>query len=133
MKGYTTLHVPGFDHAGISTQSVVENMLLKTEGKGRHDYGRDAFLTKVWEWKDKWVIPLPHRVRSFHADIANIFRNSRYHSRTLSQIQRLGTSSDWDRAAFTLDPVSQSDISPFSLSGMTLISRFYIANGKGCQ
>ncbi|KAJ9115935.1 hypothetical protein QFC22_005078 [Naganishia vaughanmartiniae] len=80
MKGYTTLHVPGFDHAGISTQSVVENMLLKTEGKSRHDYGREAFLSKVWEWKD------------------------RYHSRTLSQIQRLGTSSDWSRVAFTLDP-----------------------------
>ncbi|KAJ9107661.1 hypothetical protein QFC21_001121 [Naganishia friedmannii] len=80
MKGYTTLHVPGFDHAGISTQSVVENMLLKTEGKSRHDYGREAFLDKVWEWKDK------------------------YHNRTLSQIQRLGTSSDWSRAAFTLDP-----------------------------
>lgn len=52
MKGYTTLHAPGFDHAGISTQSVVENRLLKLEGKSRHDYGREAFLEKVWEWKE---------------------------------------------------------------------------------
>lgn len=53
MKGYTTLHIPGFDHGGISTQAVVENMLLKTEGKSRHDYGREGFLHKVEEWKEK--------------------------------------------------------------------------------
>jgi valyl-tRNA synthetase len=52
MKGKTVLFNPGFDHAGISTQSVVENRLLKTEGKSRHDYGREKFLEKVWEWKE---------------------------------------------------------------------------------
>ncbi|KAI5450443.1 valine--tRNA ligase [Naganishia albida] len=80
MKGYTTLHAPGFDHAGISTQSVVENRLLKLEGKSRHDYGREAFLEKVWEWKET------------------------YQNRITTQIHRLGTSSDWDRVAFTMDP-----------------------------
>lgn len=51
MLGKTTLFVPGFDHAGISTQSVVEKRLYKTSGKSRHDLGRDAFLETVWEWK----------------------------------------------------------------------------------
>jgi valyl-tRNA synthetase len=52
MKGKTVLFAPGFDHAGISTQSVVENRLIKSEGKSRHDYGREKFLDKVWEWKE---------------------------------------------------------------------------------
>jgi valyl-tRNA synthetase len=52
MKGLTVLHAPGFDHASISTQAVVENRLLKLEGKSRHDYGREAFLEKVWEFKE---------------------------------------------------------------------------------
>jgi valyl-tRNA synthetase len=53
MQGYTTLFVPGFDHAGIATQAVVENRIMKNEGKTRHDYGREKFLEKVWEWKDQ--------------------------------------------------------------------------------
>lgn len=53
MLGKTTLFVPGFDHAGISTQAVVESRIWKLEGKTRHDYGRDAFLEKVWDWKDE--------------------------------------------------------------------------------
>lgn len=52
MLGKTTLFVPGFDHAGISTQSVVEKRLYKT-GKTRHDFGREAFVEKVWEWKEE--------------------------------------------------------------------------------
>jgi valyl-tRNA synthetase len=53
MLGKTTLFVPGFDHAGISTQSVVEKRLWKAAGQTRHDLGREAFLEKVWEWKNE--------------------------------------------------------------------------------
>ena len=52
MLGKTTLWVPGFDHAGISTQSVVEKRLYKT-GVTRHDLGREAFVGKVMEWKEE--------------------------------------------------------------------------------
>jgi valyl-tRNA synthetase len=53
MQGYTVLYLPGYDHAGISTQAVVEARLIKTEGHSRHYYGREKFLEKVWEWKDQ--------------------------------------------------------------------------------
>jgi valyl-tRNA synthetase len=53
MLGKTTLFVPGFDHAGISTQSVVEKRLYKAEGKTRHDLGRDKFVETVYKWKDE--------------------------------------------------------------------------------
>ncbi|KIM30663.1 hypothetical protein M408DRAFT_328197 [Serendipita vermifera MAFF 305830] len=79
MLGKTTLFVPGFDHAGISTQAVVESRIWKLEGKTRHDYGRDAFLEKVWAWKDE------------------------YQGRISKQLRRLGGSYDWDRVAFTMD------------------------------
>lgn len=79
MKGYTTLYHPGFDHAGISTQAVVENRLLKTEGKSRHDYGREKFLEKVWDWKEV------------------------YQDKISTQFKRIGISADWNRTAFTLD------------------------------
>lgn len=55
MLGRSTLFVPGFDHAGISTQSVVERRLYKVEGKTRHDLGREAFLDKVMDWKNEYV------------------------------------------------------------------------------
>ncbi|KAM9940527.1 hypothetical protein OXX80_000007 [Metschnikowia pulcherrima] len=80
MKGKTTLYLPGFDHAGISTQSVVEKQVWKTEGKTRHDYGREKFVEKVWEWKED------------------------YHARIKNQVKRLGASFDWSREAFTLNP-----------------------------
>ncbi|KAL4402370.1 valine--tRNA ligase [Malassezia pachydermatis] len=80
MKGYRTLYVPGFDHAGISTQTVVEKRLAKSEGKSRYDYGREAFLEKVFEWKDQ------------------------YQARIASQMRRLGASLDFTREAFTMDP-----------------------------
>lgn len=80
MKGKTTLFLPGFDHAGISTQSVVEKQLWKTEQKTRHDYGREKFIEKVWEWKEE------------------------YHGRIKDQVKRLGASYDWSREAFTLNP-----------------------------
>lgn len=55
MQGYTVLFTPGYDHAGIATQAVVEARLVKTEGHGRHYYGREKFLEKVWEWKEQSV------------------------------------------------------------------------------
>ena len=51
MKGYQALYLPGTDHAGIATQNVVERELRK-EGLTRHDLGREAFVDRVWEWKD---------------------------------------------------------------------------------
>jgi valyl-tRNA synthetase len=53
MMGKTTLFVPGFDHAGISTQSVVEKRLYKTSGQSRHDLGREKFLDLVLDWKNE--------------------------------------------------------------------------------
>jgi valyl-tRNA synthetase len=79
MKGKTTAWVPGCDHAGIATQSVVERMVYKTEGKTRHQLGREALLEKIWSWKDK------------------------YHSNITEQLKRLGGSMDWSREAFTMD------------------------------
>ncbi|PIG88157.1 valyl-tRNA synthetase [Aspergillus arachidicola] len=80
MKGKTTLWLPGMDHAGISTQSVVEKMLWKKEKKTRHDLGREVFTDRVWEWKHE-----------YHANIKNALR-------------RVGGSFDWSREAFTMDP-----------------------------
>ena len=79
MKGVPTLWVPGTDHAGIATQLQVEKHLLKTEEVTREEIGRDVFLEKMWEWKDKYK-----------------------HIMT-EQIRRLGASCDWDRERFTLD------------------------------
>lgn len=55
MLGKRTLFAPGFDHAGISTQSVVEKRLFKTEGKTRHDLGRERFLETVMDWKNEYA------------------------------------------------------------------------------
>ncbi|KAJ7803219.1 tRNA synthetases class I-domain-containing protein [Mycena olivaceomarginata] len=79
MLGKTTLFAPGFDHAGISTQSVVEKRLHKASGKTRHDLGREKFLETVMDWKND------------------------YQSRITRQLHRLGGSYDWDRAVFTMD------------------------------
>lgn len=54
MSGYETLWLPGVDHAGIATQSVVEKQIWKKEKKTRHDYGREEFVKKVWNWKDEY-------------------------------------------------------------------------------
>jgi valyl-tRNA synthetase len=53
MLGKTALYLPGFDHAGIATQSVVERRLAKDKGLTRHDLGREKFLDIVWQWKEK--------------------------------------------------------------------------------
>jgi valyl-tRNA synthetase len=80
MQGKTTLWIPGTDHAGIATQSVVEKRLKKEEGLTRHDLGREAFVERVWEWK------------------------KRYGTRISEQIRCLGASVDWERETFTMDP-----------------------------
>ncbi|KAI9757994.1 MAG: hypothetical protein M4579_003230 [Chaenotheca gracillima] len=53
MRGFTTLWLPGCDHAGIATQSVVENMLRRRQNKSRHDLGREKFTNLVWDWKEE--------------------------------------------------------------------------------
>ncbi|MBC8104305.1 MAG: valine--tRNA ligase [Cytophagales bacterium] len=78
MRGYNTLILPGTDHAGIATQSVVERQIAK-EGLTRQDLGREAFVARVWEWKNE------------------------YGDRIVSQLQRLGCGYDWDRLRFTMD------------------------------
>ncbi|MEK6230884.1 MAG: valine--tRNA ligase [Luteolibacter sp.] len=78
-KGKEVLWLPGTDHAGIATQAKVERELRETEGKTRRDLGRDEFLKRVWDFKDK------------HGDII------------IKQLKRLGCSCDWDRERFTMD------------------------------
>lgn len=53
MKGYKSVYVPGVDHAGIATQSVVERK-LKKQGISKYDLGREKFVEKVWEWKEEY-------------------------------------------------------------------------------
>ena len=79
MKGHATLYVPGTDHAGIATQSVVEKMLMKENGQNRHDLGREKFVEKIWEWKKE------------------------YGDRITTQLRSLGSSVDWSRERFTMD------------------------------
>ncbi len=79
MSGFNTLWLPGTDHAGIATQMIVEKELKRTEQVSRHDLGREAFLARVWQWKE------------------------RYGSRIGEQHQALGASLDWQRERFTMD------------------------------
>ena len=78
MKGFDVLWQPGTDHAGIATQMVVERQMA-AEGKTRHDYGREKFIEKVWEWK---------------AESGGTITK---------QLRRLGASCDWSRERFTMD------------------------------
>lgn len=78
MQGRNTVWLPGMDHAGIATQNVVERQLAE-QGLSRHDLGRDEFVRRVWEWKE------------------------RYGGQILLQLRRLGASCDWEREAFTFD------------------------------
>jgi valyl-tRNA synthetase len=79
MRGEATLWVPGTDHAGIATHAVVERR-LRAEGQTRQALGREAFVRRVWEWKEE------------------------YEARIVAQLQRLGCSCDWGRQRFTMDP-----------------------------
>lgn len=63
MKGKITLWVPGTDHAGIATQSVVEKKLKKDEGLSRRDLGREAFVKRVWEWKEAYGNRITTQIR----------------------------------------------------------------------
>ncbi len=79
MKGKNTLWQVGTDHAGIATQMVVERKIAAEENKTKHDYGRDAFIDKIWEWKTESGGTIT------------------------KQLRRLGASVDWDRERFTMD------------------------------
>ena len=79
MQGYAALWLPGTDHAGIATQIKVEEELRTKEGITRYDLGREKFLDRVWDWKNK------------------------YGNRIVEQQKVLGASCDWDRSAFTMD------------------------------
>ncbi len=79
MSGYDALWVPGTDHAGIATQIKVEENLRVNEGLTRYDLGRDAFLERVWDWKN------------------------RFGDRIINQLKKLGCSCDWTRERFTMD------------------------------
>ena len=81
MQGYNALWIPGTDHAGIATQSVVEKRIQQEEKKTRHDVGRDELVKRIWQWKDQ------------------------YEKRILGQLREIGASCDWQRTRFTLDPV----------------------------
>jgi isoleucyl-tRNA synthetase len=82
MRGLETEWMPGTDHAGIATQNVVERDLAKTEKKTRHDLGREAFVQRVWAWKEK------------------------YGSIIIEQLKKLGCACDWERTRFTGYPVT---------------------------
>lgn len=79
MQGFETLYVPGCDHAALATQVVVEKKLKKEKGLTRHDLGREAFLQEVWKWKNQSG------------------------DRIYAQFKRMGVSTDWSRACFTMD------------------------------
>ncbi|MBN1556506.1 MAG: class I tRNA ligase family protein [Phycisphaerae bacterium] len=81
MREFATLWMPGTDHAGIATQTVVEKRLLAEEGKRRTEYERSEFVHRVQEWKDE------------------------YEERILTQLKTMGCSCDWDRTRFTMDEV----------------------------
>ncbi len=79
MQQYETLWMPGTDHAGIATQTVVEKRILKEEGKRRTDFERNEFVERVQDWKDE------------------------YEARIIAQLKAMGCSCDWDRVRFTMD------------------------------
>ena len=79
MRGYEAEWMPGTDHAGIATQNVVEKFLKKNENKTRHDLGREEFVRRVWQWKEK------------------------YGAIIIQQLQKMGFACDWERTRFTMD------------------------------
>ncbi len=79
MQGYETLWIPGTDHAGIATQSVVEKIVQEKEGKIRLEYDREDFIKKIWQWKEK------------------------YNEIITNQLKKIGVSSDWNYYKFTMD------------------------------
>ena len=94
MRGNRTLYVPGCDHAGIATQVVVEKKIKKELNLSRHELGREKFIERVWEWKQQ------------------------YGDRIYKQLKRIGVSSDWNRACFTMD-------SKFAMAVSEAFTRLY--------
>jgi valyl-tRNA synthetase len=102
LEGRSALWLPGTDHAGIATQTVVERQ-LRREKQTRHDFGREKFVEKVWAWRrEKGGI-------------------------ILEQLRRLGASCDWDRTAFTMDPAYSKRVLHVFVE---LFRRGYIYRGK---
>ena len=101
MQGFNTLWMPGTDHAGIATQTVVEKRILSEEGKRRTDFGREEFIGRVQAWKDE------------------------YEQRIIHQLQAMGCSCDWERTRFTMDEVCAKAVRTnfFNLFGDGLIYR----------
>ncbi|MBU3742902.1 MAG: class I tRNA ligase family protein, partial [Candidatus Kapabacteria bacterium] len=85
LKGAEVCWFPGLDHAGIATQTKVEQQ-LKAEGLTRYDLGREAFIERTWQWKEK------------------------YGGIILEQLRRLGDAADWDRTLFTMDPSASAAV-----------------------
>ncbi|HRE79877.1 MAG TPA: valine--tRNA ligase, partial [Opitutaceae bacterium] len=103
LEGKAACWIPGTDHAGIATQTMVEKHLKKTEGKGRRDLGREAFLQRVWSWRGE------------KGDMI------------LKQLRQLGCSCDWDRTHFTMDPgYSRAVLTAF----IRLFDKGHIYRGK---
>ena len=103
MRGASTLWVPGSDHAGIATQSVVERSLLAQRGVTKEAIGRDAFLSEVWRWKEEKG------------------------DRIFEQLERLGASLDWERATFTM---SDSHSRAVSEAFVRLFDKGHIYRGE---
>ena len=89
MKGYETLWIPGMDHAGIATQSVVERMIYEKEGKTKADFTREEFVNRIWDWKHEY------------GGVIN------------TQLRYLGASFDEDYAMFTMDPEANEAVRKF--------------------
>ena len=103
MQGFEVLWQPGYDHAGIATQFVVEKKLRKEEGKSRHDLGREEFIKRIWEWKEE------------------------YGNTIHGQYKRLGASMDYDRWRFTMDDGYSRAVRK---SFVSLYEKGYIYRGK---
>ena len=86
MKGFEVLWMPGVDHAGISTQTVVEKHLIATKGKRRSDFSREEFVKHIWAWKEQ------------------------HEKEILNQLKKLGSSCDWMRHRFTMDEGSNEAV-----------------------
>lgn len=86
MTGYEVLWLPGTDHAGISTQTVVERHLINTENRRRTDYSREEFLDRIWQWKKQ------------------------NEEKIISQIKKMGCSCDWSKQCFTMDSQNNSAV-----------------------
>jgi valyl-tRNA synthetase len=104
MRGFRTLWLPGTDHAGISTQIQVERQLRRDENLTRHDIGREKFLERVWQWKE------------------------RYGGEILKQMRREGASVDWSRERFTMDEGLSRAVREFFVR---LYEKGWIYRGEG--